>query len=257
MDYDKDTIEFLPKPTIHNFIDLTGQTFGRLKVLGIIERRKKKVYWLCKCECSTLTKVNGAELRLRHTKSCGCLKFDTQSNFIHGMSKNNAEYRAWASMRSRCTNPNLRQWKDWGGRGIRFCERWNDFQNFYADVGNRPSDNYSFERIDNNAHYSCGKCTECIANGWTANCQWATREKQANNRRNVKRYTYLGRTQTAVDWAKEFHLHPRVLTTRLRLGWALERALTTPKHFQLKTSKQSEIWLLVLLLLIRCPQIKT
>jgi len=217
MTYDKNTIEFLQPPFNSRFIDITNQQFARLTVWGPIERQGKRVMWLCECICGKMTKVIGHELRSGHTKSCGCLKHDTKSNYIHGRSKITPEWRAWCAIRSRCTNSNLFQWKDYGGRGIKVCDRWIEaFENFYADMGQRPSSHHSIERRDNDGNYT------------PENCFWATRIEQANNKSNVPKYTFQDKTQTLPDWCRELHLDRRKIYTRLRMGWTFERAITTP-----------------------------
>lgn len=101
----------------------------------------------------------------------------------HGFARSSI-YLAWQSIKFRCLNPNSRSYYQYGGRGIKICQRWRDsFQAFYDDVGPKPSPDYSIDRVNTNLHYSCGKCEECIANGWIANCRWATRTQQSLNTR--------------------------------------------------------------------------
>ncbi len=101
----------------------------------------------------------------------------------HGKIKT-PEYRAWFQMKDRCFNRNNKRYLDWGGRGICVCTRWkNSFIHFLTDLGERPSNEYSLDRIDNDKNYSCGQCNECVSNGWVLNCKWSTRSEQGNNRR--------------------------------------------------------------------------
>ena len=109
----------------------------------------------------------------------------------HGMSKT-PEYQAWQSMKKRCLNPNYHRYSDWGGRGIAVCDRWkNSFQNFFLDMGSRPTAKHSLDRIDNNADYS------------SENCRWATKAEQANNTRYNRLITIGCVTLTIVQWEKK------------------------------------------------------
>jgi hypothetical protein len=123
------------------------------------------------------------------------------------------EYSVWSNMRSRCTNPRRPDFAYYGGRGISYDPAWEDFATFVSDMGSRPT-NSQLERRDNSASYS------------KANCFWATRVEQANNRRNNATVTYQGRTQTIAQWARESGITDRTLWMRLnKLGWPIERAL--------------------------------
>lgn len=151
----------------------------------------------------------------------------------HGRGRpGSAEYRAWAGMKARCHNPNVKAYPLYGGRGITVCARWRaDFAAFLADVGRRPSPRHSLDRIDNGGGYTCGHCQECRANGRGLNCRWATMAQQCLNRRSNVRWSFGGRTLTITEWARELGVAPMVLRIRvLRRGWTVEEALTTPRR---------------------------
>ena len=156
----------------HNFEDLTGMQFGRLgavKYLGSINRKSR---WLCACSCGKETVVVYQHLVNGHTQSCGCIHTEMlKARATHGM-RHTPEYDTWMHLIQRCTNRKNTSWPDYGGRGIAVCDRWKKFENFFADMGSRPSGK-SLDRINNNGGYEPG------------NCRWATSLEQNRNRRKV------------------------------------------------------------------------
>lgn len=119
-------------------------------------------------------------------------------------------------MLKRCRDPNQTSFKNYGGRGIAVCTRWHDFKNFLEDMGERPSLDYSIDRIDNNGNYEL------------SNCRWATRKEQRRNSRASKYLTFNGKTQSLAAWADELGLSYTRTRARLRLGWSVDRAFTAP-----------------------------
>jgi hypothetical protein len=177
--------------------------------------------WLCKCECGTEKVVLQGKLKNGESRSCGCLQRELASTRrkTHGRS-GTVEYNAWFGMRARCGNPKHNRYADWGGRGIKVCARWSNpktgFENFLKDTGLRPGPGYSVERRNNEGDYK------------PSNCYWGTRSEQAANRRSSVIIEWQGRRQCLRAWAKEVGLTDSGLARRLKLGWSVQAALTTP-----------------------------
>ena len=188
-------------------IDLIGQRFGRLAVVRFDSvKPSKSSRWECLCECGTSLV----------TKSCGCIHKEVTAGRTrtHGLTETKT-YTAWANMIMRCENKNLACWPNYGGRGISVCAEWREsFEQFYKDIGERPSPQHSLDRIDNEAGYS------------KSNCRWATRIQQANNRRGNCRIEAFGQKLTLSEWAIKVGVGHRLISNRLRMGWTAERALT-------------------------------
>jgi hypothetical protein len=153
-------------------INILGKTFGHLVV---VEKSKKYGHWICQCDCGRKALIASGALRLGRTRSCGCRHWEKSFTLRHGHAregKKSPEYRAWRSMIDRCTRPKRKDWKDYGGRGIKICRRWRKFENFLFDVGHKPSASMSLDRFpDSNGNYKPG------------NVRWATHSQQMKNRR--------------------------------------------------------------------------
>lgn len=206
-------------------INLTGQVFGRLTVLQLVEKRPKgQSRWLCHCVCGVEKAITGNGLRSGDTKSCGCLKSEmtAKRSTTHGHTTKGSftpTYHTWGNMIARCSNLLNLRWRDYGGRGIKVCERWKNFKNFLADMGEKPS-RLTIDRIDNDGNYEPG------------NCRWATRKEQVRNTRVSRLIEHEGRVQCLADWADQHDLPRNTLWNRLNIGWAIERALQTPSRRQ-------------------------
>ena len=225
------------KPTVRKRVNLVGCRFGRLVALSELPSRRQQSgqlarYFSCVCDCGNKVQVHYGNLRSGHTRSCGCIHDENSRtvNITHGHSRT-PTFHVWRAMRSRCCNPKDKNYRNYGGRGIRVCIGWRtSFAAFLRDMGEQPSGLW-IDRVDTNGNYSCGHCPECLSNGWPLNCRWATPTVQNNNRRNNVHITYQGQTKTLSEWARKAGITPCALRKRLFVSkWPIERAMNhTPR----------------------------
>lgn len=164
-----------------------GKTFGRLKVEAKAPSSNRgRQRWVCKCDCGETLFVYGGNLTSGNTKSCGCLMRERVylANRTHGMSRprngiSAPEYTAWQGMKARCFRESHADYKNYGARGITVCGRWLVYENFYADMGSRPSRQHSLDRVNNDGNYE------------PSNCRWATIDQQVKNRRRQRPWRLL------------------------------------------------------------------
>lgn len=202
--------------------DITGQRFGRLLVVDVAKNRvtsggHQQTMWLCTCDCGKEVSVATGSILNGDTKSCGCLhrELSALSNSTHKM-WGTGTYRSWIAMMGRCANKNHHAYPYYGGRGISVCDKWHLFENFLADMGERPKET-SIDRFpDNNGNYEPG------------NCRWATMHEQTRNKRNSVFIEFGGRNQCVADWAREIGISTSTLRYRLD-KWPLDDALTKQK----------------------------
>lgn len=195
------------------FIDLTGKRFDRLWVFKRVELGRHNTHWLCQCDCGRWKFVAGGNLKNGRSLSCACVRNEilSQISSTHRMSYQVPEYTVWKSMRDRCNNPKNIHYHRYGGRGITVCERWNQFELFLSDMGQRPSDDHSIERVDNDAGYS------------PENCIWAPEIVQANNKSTNHRVTFNGIEMSMADAARQSVIPYGRLKNRIRRGWPESR----------------------------------
>ncbi len=149
-------------------------------------------------------------------------KLIADKNATHGHTRGGLSplYQVWKHMYARCYYPNNKGFHNYGGRGITVCERWHEFANFLADMGERPTDAHEIDRINNNGSYEPG------------NCRWATRQENSRNRRTNHSVTHDGKTMCIAEWSEVTGLRYSIIHKRLANGWSPEKALTTPVQEQ-------------------------
>lgn len=198
-------------------INMIGVRVGKLLISEYAGTRgtARHALWKCICDCGNETIAVGSYLRMGRIKSCGCgskeTRFTKERLIKHGKSRDPI-YKIWRSMISRTTTKTKKSHL-YFEKGIRVCERWLSFENFYADMGDRP-EGKSLDRIDGNKGYS------------PENCRWASSEEQANNTSKNHLITAFGKTMTFAMWGRETGIKPNTILSRMRRGWSAEKSLT-------------------------------
>lgn len=154
-------------------IDVIGQRYGRLVVLAEVEPKGKQRRVICQCDCGEQPTVFLTNLNQGRTTSCRRCGYARNHGHTVGKRKNGSQfasktYKSWESMKQRCSNPKATAWKYYGGKGVKVCERWNDFYNFLEDMKERP-EGMTLDRIDSDGDYT------------PENCKWSTYKEQARN----------------------------------------------------------------------------
>lgn len=193
-------------------VDITGQKFGRLTVVNFISIFNSKTKWACKCDCGKSTVADGSHLKQGATRSCGCLQDEqlAAARTKHGLSRT-PEYKAYNAMISRCLNKDDAAYSNYGGRGIEVCFRWiQSFENFLTDMGVRPSNKHSLDRIKNELGYS------------PENCRWATKQEQDNNKRINVFIEWGGQRKTIAEWERHYGVYPDYIRNRLNRNQTMD-----------------------------------
>ena len=174
------------------FKDIAGNKYNRWTAISYAGDSS----WNCICDCGVNRTVNTGHLTSGASKSCGCLQkeINIKLRTKHGQSKStyrSSEHTTWQNMKKRCLDQNNAHYHNYGGRGITVCDRWvNSFENFYADMGKKPTNKHTLERINNDGNYE------------PSNCKWATRQEQLLNKR-VRKDALIHEGLTTSEWAKK------------------------------------------------------
>ena len=178
--------------------------------------KSRRRLWKMLCSCGNETTIVATQAKSGKTKSCGCLR-KKGGRKTHG-GKHHPLYSTWCNMKARCYNKNHPQFKDYGGRGILVCARWkHDFGAFLADMGEKPFEGATLDRVDNDGGYS------------PENTRWANRREQRINRRDIWEVTIGSETKLVTDWCKIFGITIGGIHRRLKNGEDIVSALTRPK----------------------------
>jgi len=198
--------------------ELVGESLYLKEVASTDVKNKRRARFVCRCGNIFEARIDA----VKENASCGCAHLDKVTT--HGQSKNGREYRIWAGMKTRCTNSTAPEYSLYGGRGVKICERWENFVYFYQDMGRCPSPKHSLDRFpDKNGNYEPN------------NCRWATSTEQIRNRRNTIMVTYKEITKPLIEWCEDFGLRYRFTYRRIKAGRSAEDAFFSP-------CDESKIW---------------
>lgn len=195
-------------------LELAGRRFAHLTVMALLPERtaRKERKWLCICDCGKVTKVIAAHLKSGNTTSCGHAQRATV--FKHGLA-HSPEYSNWRSMLCRCYVPKKKEFRSYGGRGIGVCDRWRySFENFYSDMGSRPSPKHQLDRIDVDGNYE------------PRNCRWVLPKVNARNKRHTMYVTHQNQSKPLAEWCELLNIPRDTVQHRIKIGWAVERAFS-------------------------------
>jgi hypothetical protein len=200
-------------------LNITGRVFGKLTAIAKVGTKCNRPLWVLSCECGGARLELVGNLTSGKVVNCGC---ETRRSYktIHGHNRKTVArsrtYQSWSSMMQRCCNENNDRYPSYGGRGITVCERWKDFNNFLADMGERPPQK-SLDRIDNDKGYRLD------------NCKWSTRIEQQRNKRRSRKITSNGETKSIHEWAVITGISVGTIAARLSRGWPSKNLLIPPK----------------------------
>lgn len=203
-----------------NPAEFIGKKYNKLTLIEYLGRLKADHhhYYRCMCECGNESIATLYKMRTGHTKACGCLIGKMHGVFNHRL------YRIWASMKTRCHNPNAAAYKSYGGRGIYVCDEWrNSYKLFYRwSMDNGYKDSLSIDRKENSKGYN------------PSNCRWVTMKQQQNNKTNNVFITFNGETHTIAEWSEIIDVRQQTISARYKNGWPLNMVLSKKNFKQAK-----------------------
>lgn len=210
--------------------DITGQRFGKLVAVKRLPTRlspsgRKYSVWLCQCDCGKQVEARLNNLTEGTKRSCGCLIKEAHAEQCRELGKQSTKhgdfgtklYGVWAAMKRRCYNPHAKYFELYGGRGIKVCQDWHEYEPFKEwALTNGYQQGLSIDRIDCDGNYEPG------------NCRWVTMAAQQRNCRNNRHYNYKGKSYTVKEIAEMVGLKPRTVQGRIERGWTIEEVVETP-----------------------------
>jgi hypothetical protein len=204
----------------YNYEEFIGKKINHWTIVKFLGKRNKRllISVICDCPNKTLRTTGFYAVISNRSRSCGCVSVELLSarSYRHGKA-GTKEYKCWSDMKRRCYNNNNSKHNSYKVRGIKVSPEWySSFETFYKDMGPCPPDKNSIDRVDNTKGY------------FPNNCRWATSKEQGNNTSTNRRLTYKEETLTMTQWGEKLKIYPHTIKGRLRMGWPIERALTTP-----------------------------
>lgn len=198
--------------------NLAGCKVGEWTVKCEGERKSGKRSWWCECSCGIIKEVLQSNLTTGKSKKCLPCSLKT-TRFKHGLSHNTSGlYSVWRNMKSRCLNKNSAAYKNYGGRGIKICERWLEFNNFLGDMGPSFEEGLTLDRVDNSGNYS------------PENCRWATKTQQNSNTRRTLNLEYKGAFYTEAELSKATGVNRTTIQARRNRGLIGEDLVNGPRE---------------------------
>lgn len=203
-------------------VDKTGLRFGMLTVIKRAGSNGTVSLFECLCDCGNTVIKQSPNLKPHRISSCGCygVTVATLAKVKHGQVKTRI-YRIWSNMRQRCQNTENDNYSFYGARGIKVCDRWETFANFYDDMKDGYADNLTLERIDNFGNYE------------KINCKWISHKSQCRNRRSSVYLEFNGKTLSYVEWGELIGINGSAISKRIKRGWTVEQTLTVPYKMHL------------------------
>jgi hypothetical protein len=195
-----------------------GKVINKLTCISFIKKENGHRFYNFECgHCGAIFSSSYNNVQRGNTKSCGCQHHTNNTNKTHGMSETPI-YNRWRGILLRCNDDTAISYPNYGGRGIKVCDKWSSFEGFFEDMGNPPEGDYQLDRIDNDGDYT------------KENCQWITRQENLRKTKRVKKFMVDGIEQTIAELSHKYNINQKCLSKRIRMGWDVLEAVRTPSN---------------------------